>query len=224
MLRSLFLIAALTLLGACQQDASDIGTSRGVLVIGDSALAWNRSSNASVGDALEKELGVPVVNRAVSGAKISAQALRSLDIRNQYQPGRWRWVVMNGGANDLAFECGCGLCRDTLNRMISRDGRTGEIPTFVRQVRMTGARVAWMGYINPPRSGNLFSGCRGDVLELQNRIAQMAARDPGTVFVRMRDAFPNTDLRFYAADRIHPSPLGSAALARRLAQVIRSTP
>jgi lysophospholipase L1-like esterase len=208
-------------ISGCQMETGHIPPGSRILMMGDSALAWNKGQGASVGDALARELGEPVVNRSRSGAKISSVALSSFDIRAQYVPGPWQWIVMNGGANDLAFECGCGACQTTLNRLISPDGSVGEIPEFVAQIRFTGAHVVWMGYINPPQTGNLFSGCRRDVLELQARVARMAARNPRVTFVRMRDAFPNTDHRFYALDQIHPSPLGSAALARKLARAMR---
>ena len=47
-----------------------------ILVIGDSILAFHSFWGASVGDAVAEQMGVPVENRAVSGARFTSTSAR----------------------------------------------------------------------------------------------------------------------------------------------------
>jgi len=128
-----------------------------VLVMGDSIMAWNRTSGASVGDALERRLGREVENVSVPGARVSGRGLGFLlRIGGQYRPGDWEWVVLNGGANDLVRDCACRRCDAVLDRLIAPDGRRGEIATLAARLLGTGAGVIYVGHYGPSGRGGPF--------------------------------------------------------------------
>ncbi len=222
----IFAACVLLSLGGCgllpQRSGGDI------LVIGDSVLAWNGFAGANVGNAIEAQLGRDVVSRAALGAQLDASNARSLlglDIPGQLSSGRWNWVVMNGGANDLGESCDCGKCDAVMDGLMSADAQRGEIPTLITRARAQGAQVVWMGYYQAPKSTS-FKGCRPLLVELERRIATYAQRQPGVVFIDAEDAFDPTDDTLFAPDNTHPSPKGSALLGRFIARTItaESTP
>jgi hypothetical protein len=217
----------LGLLAACTEMPSSTPQAR-ILTMGDSMLAWNSLSGQSVSHYLEQILDEPVVDRSVTGARahyiLPVSGSMGMKIASQYVPGRWDWVVMNGGGNDLLFGCGCGLCDDTLDRLISPDGRSGTIPQTVAKARSNGAQVVYLGYMRTPGRGSIIDGCRAIGDRFEGRLAQMAARDKGVHFVSLKGMIPNGDLSFHAGDRVHPSPKGSQAIAARVAAIIRANP
>ena len=97
--------------------------------------ASNKAVGGSVADAVEAALGLEVVDRSVSGARyfhalpISGSA--GMNLTQQFREGPWDVIIVNGGGNDLLFGCGCGRCDGMLDRLISKDGRKGAIPSFV---------------------------------------------------------------------------------------------
>jgi len=188
-----------------------------IAVYGDSMMAWNGTFRKSTPDVLEVLLGEPVQNQAVTAARISNPVNPLLDIRNQYGRGLQRVAVVNGGANDMFFECGCGRCATSVDRLISEDGQSGEIPDFLRRLRADDLQVVFVGY---HRSRGLIGpakGCKNELDALDLRVAAFAASEPGVRFVSLQDVFPPGDPAYYALDRIHPSILGSVTIAKRLA-------
>ena len=189
-----------------------------VLVMGDSFMTSNGSRGQAVPQLLGKALGTKVTSRAVTGARyvygLPITGALGFNIPKQWRGGRWDWVVMNGGGNDLWMGCGCGQCNRRLNRLISPDGRQGLIPQTVARARGSGARVIYVGYLRSPGRGSPIEGCKvwGDRMEA--RVAKMAQRDKGTTFVPLAGMVPNGDRSFHAADMIHPSPKGGAAAVR----------
>ncbi|MBI1264862.1 MAG: SGNH/GDSL hydrolase family protein [Alphaproteobacteria bacterium] len=176
-------------------------------------------------DALAAELGEPVVNLAVPGAAIRhpdpGMAAEGLDIRAQYCPQDWAWVVVEGGANDLnaARERGCDTVLDSL---VSADGRQGDIADLVRRIRADGARVVALGYYQLSDALEDRGFC-GDALSvLSDRIETMAALDPGVVFVSMAEVVPSADPASYDRDGVHPSARSSEAIGQAIARAIRS--
>lgn len=218
--RLMLLVSSLFLLSSCTDIAPRGGGD--ILVIGDSVLAWNRSSGRSIGDVIEARLMRDVTSKAVPGAKFdNSSAVASavgLDIQAQYPGGRWNWVVLNGGANDMGFsDCGCGDCSAVVAQLISPDGRSGTIPAFLGKLRADGAQVLWMGYYNSP--GTSFAGCTDDLAALEVRIKRNLAREGG-FFLEGEDFVIKRDPSHFAGDDTHPSPKGSAILGTALADII----
>lgn len=225
---SIFLRIALIIgLVGCAQTVSRDTPPR-ILAMGDSLMAWHGSSNRSISHSVERELGEPVVNRSVGGARIlyglPVSGALGMKIENQYTEGEWDWVIVNGGGNDLWLGCGCVACDGKLDRMIASDGRRGEIPRLVSELRDTGARVIYVGYLRSPGLNSIIEHCRDEGDELERRIDNLAALLPGVYFLSLADLVPDGDRSYHAADMIHPSIKASAAIGRSVAEIIRTAP
>lgn len=220
-MRFLFLVLFLGLAG-CGEPVSrqspdllgNVGPAR-VLAMGDSLMSWNRTQGGSVADNVERFLGAPVIDRSIPAAVVM-RGLPGLNIPEQFVPGQWDWVILNGGGNDLLLGCGCAVCKRRLDRMVSHSGSAGAIPELVGKIRETGAQVIYVGYLRSPGRGSPIEHCRDEGDALEARIARMSASDPGVHFVSIADLVPHGDLSFHAADRIHPSRKASAAIAQRV--------
>ena len=209
-----FLLLGLITFCACTANVQQEGAR--VVVYGDSMMDWNSSSGNSTPDVLEKLLGEPVQNQAVKGARMSHVLFPLLDIRRQSIPGDWRVIIVNGGANDMLFECACGPCSRNLNRLISESGNTGDLPDFLKKLRDTGAEVIFTGYHRPRQISSPVRGCKNEVENLERRVARFADTQERITFASMAEAFPIGDTSFYDFDRIHPSIKGSHELAKKL--------
>ena len=145
----------MVLLTGCTEAVPRDNSAR-ILAMGDSMLAWHGASRVAVSHNMEDILGEPVIDRSVVGARIfyhlPVSGALGMNISQQYAPGNWDWVVMNGGGNDLWFGCGCTRCDRKLTRMITSDGQGGSVPDLVRQIRASGARVIYVGYLRSPVS------------------------------------------------------------------------
>jgi len=196
-----------------------------ILAMGDSLLATHEMSGNSVSHAIEEFLGEPVIDRSVAGARffyaLPISGAMGMNISKQYRPGNWDWVVLNGGGNDLWLGCGCILCNRKLNRLIASDGESGKIPTLISDLRETGARVIFVGYLRSPGVGSLIEHCKDEGDELERRINNFANQDEGVYFLSLKDLVPDGDRSFHTVDMIHPSVRGSAAIGARVAQIIR---
>lgn len=195
-----------------------------VLVMGDSMMAWNQPSGNSVADSIEASPGFAVTDRSVSAASyfhaLPISGSLGLRLSAQFRPGSWDWVVLNGGGNDLLFGCGCGKCDRILDRLVSKDGRRGEIPDLVARVLKSGAKVLYVGYLRNPGIPSPIRSCRPAGNELDRRLAIMAKTRAGVTFLPMADLVPNGDRSFHAVDMIHPSIKGSRNIAARILQRI----
>ncbi|KZZ20450.1 GDSL family lipase [Sulfitobacter sp. HI0082] len=220
MRETLAVLLIVTGLSACTDTAPRGGGD--ILVLGDSIMAWN--GGRSIPDVIANQTGRSVTSRAVPGAQFDngstiASAV-GFDIQQQFPGGRWNWVVVNGGANDLSADCGCGACGASVNALIAPDGQSGSIPAFLQRLRaQTGAQVMWMGYYAGSGSGS-FAGCRDDLVEIESRIATFAAGRPGIHFVDSEDVIDRGDRGLFAGDNVHPSARGSARIGAYLAQEI----
>ena len=220
MLRLIGLVLGLGILSACT-DAVPRGGGD-IVAIGDSVMAWNGSQNRSIPDALSASLQRQVISRAVPGAQFDngsglAGAV-GFDVRRQMPGGQWNWVLMNGGANDLSSDCGCGACGPVVDALIGPGADTGAIPAFIARVRaQSGARVMWMGYYAGPGGGS-FQGCRKYLVEMETRIARFAAATPGVEFVDSEDVIDRRDPALFASDNTHPSARASALIGAYLAR------
>ncbi len=190
-----------------------------ILMMGDSMLSWNRLRGHSVGRELARDLGQPVRDNSISSATYVTDE-GSGGIAAQYTRGKWDWVVMNGGGNNLLFGCGCNACDETLDQLVTADGSAGAIPDAVARARRGGAQVIYAGYLRTPGFTSLVEHCGpvGDMFE--QRLARMAARDPGVHFLLLADLVPEGDNSYHFVDGVHPSPKGSAAIAARIAAII----
>lgn len=226
MKQSLALLAALVLgLASCAAPVSRNDTS-GILAMGDSLMAWNRPSERAIANTVARELNEPVVDRSVIGARI-VRDLPGGDvfgrrIGDQYVSGNWNWIVLNGGGNDLWIGCGCVLCDDKLDRLISKDGKSGEIPQLVSKLRGTGARLVYVGYLRSPGRGSVIEHCRDEGDRFEARVARMAAGRDGVYFLSLRDLVPHGDRSYHSADMIHPSVKASREIGQRVAELIKA--
>ena len=220
-MKRLALMIALILAGCVETPSPQAR----ILVMGDSLLAVNGMSGGAVADALERETGTEVTDRSVPGARffhpLPISGAAGLSIPKQYVRGSWEWVVLNGGGNDVLWGCGCGPCGGTLERLISADGRRGEIARTVSQLRSSGAKVIFVGYLRSNGFDSPVEKCSVTGDEMDRRLTLMAANDPGVMFLSMADLVPMGDQSYYGPDLIHPSPKGSAAIAARIAAAMR---
>jgi len=222
----LTITAFVAFLSGCTETVSRDGPAR-ILAMGDSMLAVHGASGNSVSHAVEQALGEDVIDRSVMGAKyfyalpISGSA--GLNIRKQYVEGKWDWVVLNGGGNDIWMGCGCGRCDNRVDRLISKDGRRGTIPGFVSELREKGSQVILLGYLRPPGVISPIEGCRDEGDEMDRRMSRLAQLDRGVHFLSLADVVPHGDRSYHTVDLIHPSAKGSTEIGKRVAEVIRRT-
>lgn len=206
-------------------DAVTRSSSPRILAMGDSLLAWHRSSNQSISDALEEQLSVPVIDRSVIAARynyaLPISGAMGLNISKQYRDGDWDWVVLNGGGNDLWFGCGCAACETTIDRLIAPDGTSGKIPELVFRIRRTGARVIYLGYLHSPGVYSIVDHCKDEDIEFERRVANFAAAHDGVYFLPVSNLVPVGDRSFHSGDMIHPSAKASNIIGRKIAQIIR---
>ncbi len=195
-----------------------------ILFMGDSLLAIHSITGRSVADATEDALGEPVRDNSVLGARIlyglPLSGAMGLNIAKQYRKGNWEWIVVNGGGNDLWLGCGCNRCERRMERMISARADRGKIPAMVNRLRKTGAQVLYLGYLRSPGMNSPIEGCKDEGDELERRLAMLAARDPGMMFLSLADLVPPGDRSWFGVDMIHPSVKASRAIGQMVAQTI----
>lgn len=196
-----------------------------ILAIGDSLMAWHTLTGLSIPDIISRELEEPTANRSIGGArllfKVPFLGDVGMQISHQIVEGDWDWVVMNGGGNDLWFGCGCGECDAKMDKLIASDGGDGEIPRVINQLRDTGAKVVYFGYLRSPGVDSMIEECRDEGDELEKRVADFAKSTRGVYFLSNQDLVPEGDLTFHALDRIHPSLKASEEIGKRVAALIR---
>lgn len=218
------LLIALCLGTLCGQ-VSYSGAGDRILLLGDSMMASNRGSGQSVAAVIEAAVGQDVSDRSVAGARyfynLPITGKLGLRLTEQYQKGQWNWVVLNGGGNDLLFGCGCSKCAKMLDRLVSKDGLRGAIPSFIANIRKTGAKVIYVGYLRNPGVQSPIKACKPAGDELDRRLTRMARGDAGITFLPMSDLVPSGDLTFHQSDLIHPSVKGSRGIGARIAHVIK---
>lgn len=219
------LLPVLLLLSACG-DTVPAGQSARILAMGDSLLAWHSLAGKSISDTVARELQEPVVDRSVSAAriiyKLPISGAAGMNIRKQYTPGKWDWVIVNGGGNDLWLGCGCFACSRKMDKLISSDGHNGAIPSMLAELRATGARVIYVGYLRSPGVGSMIEHCRDEGNELEARIGRLAETDEGIFFLSNKDLVPYGDRSYHTLDMIHPSVKASSEIGRKVAEIIRN--
>ncbi|WP_420861175.1 SGNH/GDSL hydrolase family protein [Algirhabdus cladophorae] len=198
-----------------------------ILVMGDSMMASHTLSGRAIPHVLAKRLKTPVSSRAVTGARIiynlPITGAMGLSIPQQFRPGEWDWVVLNGGGNDLWLGCGCHKCDRKMDRLISDSGLKGQIPSLVAKIRKTGAKVLYVGYLRSPGANSPIESCKDDGDILEQRISTLARKIKGVYFLSNKDLVPEGDRSYHGLDMIHPSIKGSNAIGTRIARFIADT-
>lgn len=211
------------LIAGCSEPVDDQAPAR-ILAMGDSMLAWHKPTMHSISDVVERRLHEPVVDRSVVGARylhrLPISGALGLNISKQYQSGNWDWVILNGGGNDLWLGCGCIACDSTVGRLISEDGRHGELPRLVNRLRNSGARVVFLGYLHSPNAFSIVDHCKDEDVEYEERIASLAEALDGFYFLRLSKIVPAGDRSFHAADLIHPSRKANEIIGQMVADLI----
>ena len=213
--------ALLLLLAACTAAPP---SDDAILAIGDSVMAWN--GNRGIPEVVAATLGRPVVDRARSGAHVTnpnaALAALGFDVARQFTGGDWDWVILTGGGNDLRGACGTAEAGAVRDGLIGPD-LTGDIPALIIRIRATGAKVAFVGYYDGADGAPTgFTPCQPEFDVMNARLAALAARDPGLVFLDAGEVIDTSDPGLYARDRIHPSPRGATAIGTALAARMRA--
>lgn len=223
-MRNLLVLMVILILSGCVERVPASGSAR-FLAIGDSMFAVHGGVRKSVSDRLEATLGETIVDRSVVGAQylypLPISGSLGMRIGNQYVTAPWDWVIMNGGGNDLWLSCGCLACNRKLDRLISATGKSGAIPDAVRRARADGAKVLFVGYLRSPGVPSAIDHCATYGTVLEARLNKMAQHDAGITYLSLVDLVPHGDRSFHAPDMIHPSHKGSAAIAARIAAIIR---
>lgn len=207
------------LLGGCSADdaalpgADEVATAE-VVLLGDSMLAYWRAQGDDVGSVLGASLGRRVANLAVPGA-----AVLDGDVPSQAPDAQHAWTVLQGGANDLVGVCD-GDWREVVDRLVGVEGDGALVDLARGRTVGPGSRVALLGYHRVRPDARFYTACGPAFDLLDARLAALAADEPAMVFVPASDAFEVDDPGWFAPDGYHPSPRGSAELARRLAAAI----
>lgn len=218
---------AFVLAAACRPDAKGASAADGpeerpddasMVAIGDSVFAFHRESGEDIPQVVGDALGIEVYNVAVSGAQLSGG---EDPIPAQLPEGPWSWVLMDGGANDMAERCGCGACDEALDQLITADGAAGILAELAATVTNTGAKLAIMGYYRLPPDAPDFDGCGPWLESLSARQARLADANPAVHFVDASAVVDGTDLDLFFRDRVHPSVAGSAVIGQHIAEALR---
>ncbi|MEO0600907.1 MAG: SGNH/GDSL hydrolase family protein [Myxococcota bacterium] len=193
-----------------------------MLAIGDSILAAHAKAGASIPHVAAARTGHVVHNVAINGAELlEGGAIRAIPL--QRVAGKWDWLVMNGGGNDLNGRCGCGDCRAVLDQQISADATSGALVDIVKEAVASGTRVLFMGYPElPPGARFGFDRCDDILVEQKSRIATLARNTPQLWFVDAADVIDAADLQLFVEDRVHPNREGSRVMGEYIAKTIES--
>lgn len=207
-----------------EEDRGDRGEGGGgdgeIIALGDSVFEWHADEDASIPDVVGEQLGVPVLNRSVSGSMILGD---DESIPSQYRSGSWSAVVMNGGANDLNDECGCGDCDAVLDGIVTTDGEGGALAEFVSEVTAAGVPVVFWSYYGVPDSAEFgFDRCGDTFEDYFARLQALAEAEPSFHLVDGREAVSGDELRYFDEDHAHPSVEGSRAVGEQIAATIES--
>ena len=194
-----------------------------VLVLGDSIVAYHAEQCSSIADVVAEEMDLSVRNEAKSGARLTAGPLYGFgEIYDQYEPGSWPLVIIEGGVNDLRGRCGKKRGAEIVDELSSADGQTGDMPGLVDQALADGAQVVVLGYYAMFDDASFkFGRCNPELEELNARYAEMAEVRPDVWFVDPRDVVsPETTPGAYQSDGVHPTKTGSRLIGELLAETL----
>ena len=213
----LLTLALATSLASAQTPAPPVETGP-ILILGDSIMAWNDDVGASVAHRLRARTGADVTSHAIPGSRILERADA---IPKQYRPGPWRWVLVQGGGNDLVEDCACGACTDVLDQLLGPDGTTGAIADLVTRILREDANVLLWSYYEPlPTAPYPFDRCSDALQHVHERLTRLAATSDRIQLLDGRDVMDPSKPNAYDRDGVHPSPLGSDAIALQIARIL----
>jgi lysophospholipase L1-like esterase len=227
--RALPVLLVLTACGPnlCPQ-VDPLPKTQSILALGDSILGIHRESCEGVPGRVAMDLDTHVDNAAIPGLPVASPSGGD-DIRAHYASAKRDWVLFSGGGNDLIQKCHCNAnvdvpaCHRVIERLVSPDGTSGQVPGLLDRARADGARVIIVGYYPLPddAAGN-FDACAPYAQELTRRYRAYAAARIGARFydpsgVMQFASFPER----FDWDHIHPSPEGARAMAVELAALMQ---
>ena len=224
--RFLFVILCFAFWGLAPHQAAQAQEKPKILAIGDSLMAWHRIDDKSIADSIAASLGEPVLNRAISGARIiyglPLTGAMGLRISNQFRDReRYDWVIITGGGNDFMLGCGCARCDRRMNKMLTADAKQGDIVSLIARIRQTGARVVYLGYLRSPDMDSPIESCKDEGDAFEARLVELAKRDKGVFFHSIADLVPSGDRSFHGLDMIHPSRKASKIIGQQVAALIK---
>jgi len=190
-----------------------------IIVIGDSIFDWNVEEEAAIPDVIATELGLEVANAAIGGTQLTEGPDA---IPDQFQPGDWRVVVMDGGGNDLNDQCDCGECDAVMDDIVSEDALDGAVPELVGRITGSGIPVVFWSYYELPEDASFgFDACRDDIPVLFSRLEALAESEPDFHVVDGREVVTAADLAYFDEDHVHPSVEGGQVVGRQLAKAVQ---
>ena len=186
-----------------------------LLAIGDSILAQHGAR--SVPAIASKRTGHTLTNAAIYGAWATPGG-GIVSIPDQRVEGRWDWLILNGGANDLNGRCRCGDCTQVLDELITADTQGGVLVRLIEDAVARGTRVAFLGYADFPDGAEYgFDRCGDELAEHRRRVRALAHRMANVWFVDAREVI--TEAHFLP-DRVHPTVQGSRLMGEQIADLI----
>ena len=225
-----------------------------LLSIGDSIQAmWRKKREGPCGSVAGQaalSLGRYIKMKSVWGAYMTYDDRpdNPIGILNQFKAERdtkWQWVIVNGGANDLAA-AGCKKrdclseiscrekCRTILDGIAHIPSKTGDIFTLIGMIKNESpeAKILLLGYyrlegvlasLNPflsiPEGEEDFQSLNSRYQQISEGYKQVYYLDTSRL---MTDEQGRRILKNYHEDDIHPSIIGAKVIGNRIAAFIRS--
>merc|ERR1712072_777546 len=92
----------------------------------------------------------------------------------------WKYVIINGGINDLGGKCGNGdEGMAVVDQIVSADASTGAYVDIVKQAQGYGSQVVLISYPFPTMPQKGYWRCEQEVLELTRRYSLLAGQGRG---------------------------------------------
>jgi len=195
-----------------------------IIAIGDSLMSWNGLLRQSIPDLISRTLGEPVYNQTMPGARFGKAQGNGISIGNiaikQANQQAWEIAVMNGGGNDLWMGCGCGQCQKQLDQLITPDATQGAVVRMAQHVINNGTDIIYLGYLRTPGVNSPIEACANVGDQFEQRLMKLERQLDGFSFISLKQVVPHGSLAYHSFDRIHPSTLGSAEIAKLAVQEI----
>ena len=210
---------------ACSSDGGGGPTTGEVVLIGDSMLAWNRGEGGAIGHVIAAETGLNVADRSISGTRMldGDDAIPGQLVANS--SGKWRWLVMDGGGNDVNDTCACGDCGAVMDQLLSADGSKGAFVDLLDGKATLFDKAIVVGYPTPAANAQHgFDRCHEELKVLRQRWVKLASLRANVWFVNGADAFGPSQTSMYDPDGVHPSIAGSEALGKLVSGTISANP
>ena len=147
-------LLTLALLTACSSTLDKLAYNQNseVLIIGDSRVVGSTDSPNSVSGQMARHYEEKITSIAVAGANLKGRD-PDRDIATLYQNNGYTLLIISPAmfADDIRT-VQCDEARQSLDTMISRDGRRGTLPRFLTKVARQNINAIWL--IVPPLPHN----------------------------------------------------------------------